>query len=384
MKTYNVKLQFINSTEHDFWLALLKEEQQAFNLASTIVFNKKPVIALKQVYDITYREIRNVSVLLPAQGANKIIKSIISCFRSIKSNKHKLETAPMKKNLSLRLDKRLYSRFNKNTISLPSSIAQKRTDVKLILYPAVEKLFDNYTTADPLIHFKNGKFYLSVTFNLPDKPILNESVLGVDLGLKRLYTTSDGNALTGKEYNKQKRKIRYLKRCLQSKGTTSAKKHLKKVSKKEKNFSKNYIHNAVNQLLKTDKSILVIEDLTKIKAKNKGKKFNNKLSQMPFYMFKQILSYKALHSGRRVETVNPAYTSQIDCLTNQKDGTRKGCRYYSSTGIILDADWNAAINIACRKHPITFKTPKDGALNFMGRLLSINQTLDLSGKLRNL
>ena len=147
MKTYNVKLQFINSTEHDFWLALLKEEQQAFNLASTIVFNKKPVIALKQVYDITYREIRNVSVLLPAQGANKIIKSIISCFRSIKSNKHKLETAPMKKNLSLRLDKRLYSRFNKNTISLPSSIAQKRTDVKLILYPAVEKLFDNYTTA---------------------------------------------------------------------------------------------------------------------------------------------------------------------------------------------------------------------------------------------
>ena len=48
------------------------------------------------------------------------------------------------------------------------------------------------------------------------------------------------------------------------------------------------------------------------------------------------------------------------------------------------AGWNAAINIACRKHPITFKTPKDGALNFVGRLLSINQTLDLSGKLRNL
>ena len=376
MKTYNVELQFINSTEHDFWLALLKEEQQAFNLASTIVSSKKPVIALKQVYDITYREIRNASVLLPAQGANKVIKSIISCFRSIKSNKHKLDAPPIKKNLNLRLDKRLYSRFNKNTISLPSSIAQKRTDVKLKLYPAVEKLFDNYTTTDPLIHFKNGKFYLSITFNLPDKPILNENVLGVDLGLKRLYTTSDGSSLSGKEYNKNKRKIRYLKRCLQSKGTQTAKKHLKKVSKKEYNFSKNYIHQATNELLKTDKSILVLEDLTKIKSRNKGKKFNNKLSQMPFYLFKQILSYKALHSGKRVETVNPAYTSQIDCLTNQKDGIRKGCRYISSTGHILDADWNAAINIACRKHPTSFSVPKDGALNFVGRLLSINQTLE--------
>jgi hypothetical protein len=34
---------------------------------------------------------------------------------------------------------------------------------------------------------------------------------------------------------------------------------------------------------------------------------------------------------------------------------------------MLDADWNAAINIAQRKHPISFTLPLDGRLNLIGR-----------------
>ena len=61
----------------------------------------------------------------------------------------------------------------------------------------------------------------------------------------------------------------------------------------------------------------------------------------------------------------------------KKDGTRKGCRYYCANGIVLDADWNASINIACRKHSISFNTPVDGQLNFLDRVQSITQSSDV-------
>ena len=77
--------------------------------------------------------------------------------------------------------------------------------------------------------------------------------------------------------------------------------------------------------------------------------------------------------GKRVETVSPSYTSQIDCMTGKRDGQRKGCRYYSSSGIVYDADWNAAINIRNRKHSTSFITPIDGKLNLVDRLMSTSQ-----------
>ena len=68
--------------------------------------------------------------------------------------------------------------------------------------------------------------------------------------------------------------------------------------------------------------------------------------------------------GKRVETVNPAYTSKNDYRGLPK-GVRKGCRYYASDGVVLDADHNAAINIAKRwtvqnELPISFTVPLRG------------------------
>jgi hypothetical protein len=113
-----------------------------------------------------------------------------------------------------------------------------------------------------------------------------------------------------------------------------------------------------------------MEDLSKIKSKNKGKRFNNRLSQLPFFAVRSILTYKAQLYGKKVETVNPAYTSQID-HRGLVGGKRKGCRYYGSDNVILDADVNAAINIANRyvvdknlqKHSISCCKALDGQVN---------------------
>lgn len=114
----------------------------------------------------------------------------------------------------------------------------------------------------------------------------------------------------------------------------------------------------------------MLEDLNNIKQKTsktkegfKKKNHNRRMAQVPFYKFKQILSYKALLNGKRVETVSPFMTSQTDCTTGKKDGTRKNRRFYCQNGTVLDADWNGAVNIAQKsKHPFSFKIPLDGAL----------------------
>ena len=232
-------------------------------------------------------------------------------------------------------------------------------------------MFQRYVPGDPTIFLRNGKFYMSIPFKGQESPLKNDTCIGVDMGERRFAITSDGLMLNDKGYNARRRKIRYLKRCLQKKGTKSASRHKRKLSRKEQNQSTDMCNHIANAIIaSTTASIIVIEDLSNIKKKTsksnegfKKKSHNRRISQIPFYKFKQILSYKALLNGKRVETVSPFMTSQTDCTTGKKDGVRKNRRFYCKNGTVLDADWNAAINIARKsKHPSSFKTPLDGAL----------------------
>ena len=376
--TYNIKIKFEKQEDHTFWFNLLNTQKDVYNFASKIIFDKKPNTLIKEYHDILYNKIKE-KFNISSQTIIRTEKDILSTFRSIKSNKYKMNTAPEKKALGFRLDQRLYSNFNKSSIKLISSISHKRCTAYLQLYPKVTELFDNYQTCDPLIFYKNNEFYLSVTFRIPDKVKQNEDILGLDLGCRRLVTTSDGDCILSKDFNRQKRKIRYLKRVLNIKknNSHSARTKLKKLNKKEYNISKQYIEKSVNCILKnTDKSIIVIEDLTSIK-KNTKKKYgthNNRISQVPFYMFKRILSYKAPLYGKEVKTVNPYMTSQADSQTGKWKGERKGCRFYTVDNKVYDADWNAAINIAKKsvKHPISYYLPLDGKLNILNRQVDVN------------
>lgn len=375
MKTYNIRLIFEKKEDYLHWKNLLETSMSVYNDISRLVFNSKVSLGLKQVHSLVYEPMREKYPTIPAQSVIKMYKDVISNLRSCKR-----KSCPVRVKSSMRLDKHLYSRLTPTSISLPSSTRNKRVVVKFQTYDKFNELAEQYTMTDPLIFMKNDEIWLSVTFNIPSKPVVDETYLGVDLGIKRIFTTSDGLSYKGNELNRLKRKIRYNRRKLQAKGTKSAKRKLKKLSHKERNVNKNYTHLICNKILNTDKSVIVLEDLTGIKQKTsktkegfKKTKHNNRISQVPFYMIKEILTYKATHMGKCVESVSPSYTSQIDCMTGKRDGQRKGCRYYSSSGLVYDADWNAAINIRNRKHSTSFNTPIDGRLNLVDRLMSTSQ-----------
>jgi len=270
--------------------------------------------------------------------------------------------------------------MTRTSFKLNNGHGNKRENVLFLTYPKFNEMMANYHVCDPTIQYneQTGEFYGCFPF-LNSFPIqANEDCLGVDLGIKRFVTTSDGTAYSDSDYLTNRRRIRYNKRMLQSKKkhSHSARIKLRKLHRKEANASKDMCHHLANEILKTDKSIIVMEDLSGIKQSTshtkdgyKRNRHNNMISQIPFYRLKTILTYKAQALGKRVETVSPEYTSQEDCRTNQKTGTRKGCRYYCNDGVVLDADWNAAINIMNRyKHSNSFNLPIDGRLNLIDRV----------------
>ena len=369
--TYNAELKFKDETDRDYWSRILDEARRAYNQCSYIIDSKKIHLDLRSVHHAVYYPLREEFPDIPAQGTIRVYKECLATFRSIKSNRHINHKVPKKRNCSMRLDKRLYSNFSVDGISLCSEKSNRRARAELVQFPRLVKLFEKYPTKDPLIFKKKNRIFLSIPFEIPDVDLSNDRCIGVDLGERRFAVTSDGIMFNDKEYNARRRKLRYLKRCLQKKKTKSARKKRRKISTKEKNQSTAMCYKMANAIINsTNVNYIILEDLSGIKQKTSRTKtgfkktnHNRRMGLVPFYKFKQILSYKALLKGKRVETVSSYMTSQTDCTTGKVDGVRKNRRFFSKNGVVLDADWNGAINIAQKsKHPFSFYIPLDGAI----------------------
>ena len=374
----------MTESSFQYWYDFLVQARDAYNFCTQYVTDNNIPLGLKPIHEALYQRMRDRYTMLPAQACVKVYKEALAALRSIRSNKHKNAETPKRKQLALRVDKRLYSDLTVEGIKLTGEERNKRKFYPFVKFDKMKEMFSTCKALDPLIFIRDGKIFLSVPFEAQEKPISSDISVGVDLGVKRLFVTSEGNAFKDEAYLREKRKIRYLKRCLQSKGTKSAKRHLKKMRKRERNLTKDMVNRACNALIQsTDASIIVLEDLSKIKTKTSKTKegynrkgHNRRLGQVPLYLFKEVMTYKAPLYGKKVETVSPTWTSQTDCRSGKRDGNRIGCRYYCSDGVVLDADWNASVNIAKRgNHPLSNDLPIDGGLSFLnGRGLSAPQS----------
>ena len=369
--TYNAEMVFPSDECRSHFMELLEQTRNAYNECAKIIYDSGIPLDIKSVHNAVYSHIRNGYPKLTSNAVIAIYRDVMGAIRSINSNKHEDAKIPEKTHLNHKLNRYLYNRLTAEGIWLTTNTKRIRSHITFKTYPRLQEMFKRYVPGDPTIFLRDGKFYMSIPFKGQESPLKNDTCIGVDMGERRFAITSDGLMLNDKEYNARRRKIRYLKRCLQKKGTKSASRHKRKLSRKEQNQSTDMCNHIANAIIaSTTASIIVIEDLSNIKKKTsksnegfKKKSHNRRISQIPFYKFKQILSYKALLNGKRVETVSPFMTSQTDCTTGKKDGVRKNRRFYCKNGTVLDADWNAAINIARKsKHPSSFKTPLDGAL----------------------
>lgn len=360
-------------------IKFLEAERDAWNRCSEKRFalGKNNI---KELHASFYRDFRNERPEIPAQALIIAQRNCLASYKIAKSSAHKITKCFIKKSLSVKLDNRTYLRrgcgFRMTTLG-------KRIEVQPHLYKKFSEFIEKYELCDPRIFIRDNIIMLAYTFRVPCTP-KEGAVLGLDLGCRHFVTTSDGRLIGDKKYNARKRKVRYLKRRLQSKGTRSAKRKLKQLRRKERNQTKDFVHCATKFVLKSPVQTFVIEDLKGIKSKKRHKGAKNRISQIPFAEFKTILTYKAHLLGKQVITVNPQFTSQVDHRNGRRTGERCGRRYYGHDGVVLDADVNAAINIAYKyvhvnandkdpKHPVSRSMALDGQATVVSPYASLTE-----------
>jgi putative transposase len=202
-----------------------------------------------------------------------------------------------------------------------------------------------------------GKWYASCVVDIDDaEPFApTGGVLGVDLGIVQIATDSDGEQFSGDKIEAVRQKYHNLRKALQKKGTKSAKRHLKKISKNEANFRKNTNHVISKKLVDKAKGTfrsINLEELKGIREKVTVRKNQRaKHSGWAFFQLQQFVVYKAKRVGVSVQFVNPRYTSQSCSVcghterANRKSQSVFVCKQCSFS---YNADKNAALNISLR------------------------------------
>ena len=204
--------------------------------------------------------------------------------------------------------------------------------------------------------YRNGGFYLHQVCNIetpdPEKP---DGWLGIDLGIVNIAVDSDGVTFSGdkietrREWNERRRKI------LQSVGTKSAKRRLRKLSGRQSRFQKDVNHCISKALVTKAKRHnlgIALEDLSGItKRTTVCKAQRSRRHNWSFFQLRQFVSYKSEIFGVPVQFVDPRYTSQScpKCghISKSNRPTRDAfcCEQCGFSG---RADHIAAINIAAR------------------------------------
>ena len=194
----------------------------------------------------------------------------------------------------------------------------------------------------------NCWLHLQVEKEAPEPTTNNDSRLGIDMGINNIAVCSDNSFYNSKHHKAVKGRYQHLKAELQSKGTRSAKRKLKKISGRERRFVRDVNHCLSKELVRKPYGVIAMENLIGIRNEDKGRKFNKKLGNWSFHQLQSFVGYKAEALGKVVLFVKPLYTSQTCSKCGYKHkGNRDGCWFKcKSCGFQLDADLNASRNIA--------------------------------------
>jgi IS605 OrfB family transposase len=130
----------------------------------------------------------------------------------------------------------------------------------------------------------------------PPVTVATDEVVGEDLGIASPAVDSRGSKYGSEHWQEIEDRTFELRRSLQSKGTKSAKRHLKKLSGKQRRFRKDCDHVLSQRLVRSVQAVatLVFEDLTNIRGRAKMRKAQRRrLHGWSFYQFQAFVTYKA-------------------------------------------------------------------------------------------
>ena len=314
------------------------------------------VCAAFKLQKLCYKQIREQFGL----SANLAVRAIARAAGILKVEKRKnSQVSPT----SVDYDARIFSFYPQDyTVGLTTLQGRMRFELNISDYQ--KNLLNNQMPTSAVLHkSRRGKFFINIQVTLPDVDPngTDGGFLGVDLGIKRIATTSQGQKWDGQQLNQTRDQFAKTRARLQRKkaqkkqakrSTRSITRLQKRLSGKERRFQNWQNHQISKTIVKTakeEKRTIRMENLTGIKDRTKvQKKYRYRHHSWAFYQLRLQIEYKATIVGVKFETIDPAYTSQ-ECSLCHKLGKRNALVFQctnSNCHVTLDADHNGAVNIA--------------------------------------
>lgn len=351
-----IKLKIAGSTKADRVLAIWLT---ASNWLSKIVFDTKELNS-NRLQRAHYAQLREMG--LQAQLACSACKVVCATYKSQRSNKRWSLT-----------------RFSRPVIPLVLKRDFNRTRKGVTLWGEVLTIRDPRPLPDGKwlgsnLRLIRGQWFLSLTHEteIPE-PKTKGCIVGVDMGIKRmLVATNSANSkpffFHGGELNHRRSCIRRTRAAVQSVGSKSSRRLLRRMSGNEAAVTEHLLHVAskalVGYAVEVGARKIVVEELTNIRdgSVSKGKDLRSRVHRWPYANARFKITYKAEAVGIAVESVSPRNTSRA-ChkCGHVSASSRKGLHFCcQKCGHKGDADQEASKNIRARSVSIACNAGETG------------------------
>lgn len=333
--------------QHELLLRTLERANDACNYISQQAWNAR-TFGRVPVHKLTYEVVRE-QFTLSAQMTIRCIGKVVDAYKLDKKTQRQF-----KQHGAIPYDSRILTyRMDKQAVSIWT--LQGRQVIPFLAGKRQLELLQNQQGESDLAYIK-GQFYLFATCDIEDpQPIDVDEYIGVDLGVKNIAVDSDGTMHSASHINNVRIRYAKLRAKLQSKGTKSAKRLLKKRSGRERRFMNDVNHCISKQLAvkaqDTQRGI-AFENLKGIRERVTVRKSQRLLlHSWSFGDLQTKTMYKAHMRGIPVVFVDPKYTSQqcseCACIDKANRATQETFLCIQC-GFSAHADYNASINIGRR------------------------------------
>lgn len=219
-----------------------------------------------------------------------------------------------------------------------------------------------------------GKWFVSIQTerDVPEPVHPSQSAVGIDMGVARFATLSDGSAIKPlNSFRKYEKKLAALQRKMAKRVKFSAnwnklKNRIQRLHRKIANVRNDFLHKSTTAISKNH-AVVVIEDL---KVRNMSRSasetreepgrqvrakagLNKSILDQGWFEFRRQLAYKLAWLGGTLLVVPPNYTSQTcsrcGCVDKQNRPTQAKFKC-TACGFEANADFNAALNILAAGH----------------------------------
>jgi IS605 OrfB family transposase len=302
-----LQIQLLPDKDQDAKLqATVRRFNEAASWLSKKAFEHRTAnkVALQKLFYVELRALFGLS----AQMAIRCIAQVVEAYK-----RDKTRCPTFRPFAAMPYDQRIVSFKGLDRVSLLTLAG--RIIVPMVMGRYQRERFTPAVGQSDLVRRKDGKWFLLTVVDVPDgTPVPTTDFIGVDLGLTNIATDSTGEPFSGGTIKGLRHRHARLRARLQSKGTKSARRLLKKRRRKESLFARDVNHCVSKKLVAkaqgTNRGI-ALEDLKGIRSRMTVKKPQRRIQHSwAFAQLRLFIEYKAKLAGVPVVLVNPRNTSR--------------------------------------------------------------------------